>query len=249
MPRRAASSLPAGHRPDNGFTLIELAIVLFVVTLLLGGVLTPLGQQIAERQNGETRRALEAARTALVGYAIGHPGTSGIGRLPCPDARAGQGAVVPNDGQEDRDRDGHCAVKEGNLPWLTLGLAESDAWGNRLGYAVAADWSDPGTPATSLLQVCEDLRCEHPMAAAAVLISHGRNGFGALNAGGGVNLAPTHVEELENVDTDNRFIMHPPRALDRPGGEFDDMVVSISADWLRGRLCDPASLCQGGANP
>ena len=33
----------------KGFTLVELAIVLFVITLLLGGMLTPLSQQIAER--------------------------------------------------------------------------------------------------------------------------------------------------------------------------------------------------------
>lgn len=227
-----------------GFTLIELAIVLFVVTLLLGGILTPLGQQIAERQNSETRRSMEIARTALVGYALGHQEISGIGHLPCPDARTAHGIGSPNDGQEDRDKDGHCVVQKGNLPWITLGLAEGDAWGNRLGYAVATNWSNPGSSPASPLQICDDARCEHSMAAAAVLISHGRNGFGALNAGGGVNLAPTQIEETENIDGDNRFIMHPPRAPDRPGGEYDDLVMPISADWLRGRLCDPASLCK-----
>jgi len=82
--------------------------------------------------------------------------------------------------------------------------------------------------------------------AAAVLISHGRNGLGATNTTGSVNLAPTNSEELENVNGDNRFIMHPPRAADRSGGEFDDLVLPLSPDWLRGRLCDPASLCGPG---
>lgn len=50
----------------RGFTLIELAIVLFVVSLLLGGMLTPLGRHIAEKQSAETRRALEEARTVEV---------------------------------------------------------------------------------------------------------------------------------------------------------------------------------------
>jgi prepilin-type N-terminal cleavage/methylation domain-containing protein len=122
----------------SGFTLIELAIVLFIITLLLGGVLTPLGQQIVERQTSETRRALESARLALVGYALRQPHRAGP--LPCPDLRAGS-AETADDGLEDRYDDGGCAALTGNLPWKTLGLPEADAWGNRLGYAVAADWT------------------------------------------------------------------------------------------------------------
>lgn len=239
--------------PAPGFTLIELAIVLFVISLLLGGVLTPLGQQIAEHQNRETRRTMENARIALVGYALSHPGNSGMGHLPCPDMRTAGPVGEANDGQEDRKVDGGCATQAGNLPWVTLGLAEGDAWGNRLGYAVAANWSWSGTPADTPIedtpiQICADMRCEHPMSAAAILISHGRNGFGALNMGGGINLAPSHAEELENINSDSRFIMHPPRAADRPGGDFDDIIAPISTDWLRGRLCDPASLCQASTS-
>lgn len=243
MPHRNARRAPWR---DEGFTLIELAIVLFVVTLLLGGVLTPLGQQIAERQGGETRRAMETARTALVGYALAHREARGGGRLPCPDLRAPAIGGTANDGLEDRKDTGACLTLAGNLPWITLGLADGDAWGNRLGYAVAESWSSasgPGADTSQLLQVCADLRCEHPMAAAAILISHGRNGFGALNAAGNGNLPPSNGEEQENINGDGRFIRHPPRASDRAGGEFDDLVEPISADWLRGRLCDPASLC------
>jgi len=85
-----------------------------------------------------------------------------------------------------------------------------------------------------------------PMPAAALVLSHGRNGFGADNAGGNRNLAPTSDDEVENNNEDQRFVMHPPRAADRPGGEFDDLLLPLSPDWLRGRLCDPASLCAGG---
>lgn len=230
----------------QGFTLIELAIVLFVITLLLGGVLTPLGQQIAERQTSETRRAMDTARTALVGYALRHREHGATGHLPCPDMRAPGQTGVANDGQEDRQADGRCVVQSGNLPWLTLGLAESDAWGNRLGYAVAPDWAKQPTSRPEFIHICRDSRCDSPLLAAAVLISHGRNGSGATNASGGVNLAPINPEELENIDGDTRFIMHPPRAADRAGGEFDDMVLPLSADWLWGRLCDPASLCGPG---
>lgn len=242
----------ASYKPMRGFTLIELAIVLFIITLLLGGVLTPLGQQISERQSGETRRVMESARLALVGYALRQANQAGP--LPCPDLRSAQNTDAhANDGLEDRLADGKCAILTGNLPWKTLGLAEADAWGNRLGYAVAADWSVSagrhsvaGTSvATTLLQVCPDKACTQPMSAAVVVLSHGRNGFGADNIGGSRNLAPASSDEIENNNGDLRFVMHAPRAADRPGGEFDDLLLPLSPDWLRGRLCDPASLCAG----
>lgn len=238
-----------GRPAEAGFTLIELAIVLFVVTLLLAGMLTPLGQQIAERQTTETRRALDNARTALVGHALRHRPSDEAGGLPCPDMRTPGPSGKANDGQEDRLADGACAAQTGNLPWITLGLAETDAWGNRLTYAIARDWAQPPGANPDLLQVCPDARCDTPLPAAAIVISHGRNGFGAVNAGGGVNLAPTNPGELENLNGDRRFIMHPPRAADRPGGEFDDIVLPLSVDWLWGRLCDPAGLCGPAVAP
>jgi len=234
----------AVHAAD-GFTLIELAIVLFIITLLLGGVLTPLGQQVVEHQTTESRRTLESARIALVGFALRQAGQAGP--LPCPDLREGH-ATQANDGLEDRLADGACAALSGNLPWKTLGLTKADAWGNHLSYAVAADWSVAGTPlaeAVAELQVCPNRACNSPTSAAAIIISHGRNGFGAKNTNGGDNLRPTSSDELENINSDARFIMHPPRASDRPEGEFDDLLLPLSADWLRGRLCDPASLCAG----
>jgi prepilin-type N-terminal cleavage/methylation domain-containing protein len=233
-----------GRNPSAGFTLIELAIVLFIITLLLGGILTPLGQQIVERQSTETRRTLESARVALVGYALRQPGQAGP--LPCPDLR--KHASEHLDGLEDRQADGSCTTLIGNLPWKTLGLAEGDAWGNHLSYAVSTDWTLAGnslSQAETQLLICSNANCDKPQAAAAVVISHGRNGFGASNVNQGENLPPKSADEKENANADQRFIMHPPRAADRPGGEFDDLVLPVSADWLRGRLCDPASLCNG----
>ncbi|MEW5789731.1 MAG: type II secretion system protein [Pseudomonadota bacterium] len=232
-------------RRTHGFTLIELAIVLFVVTLLLGGILTPLGEQIQERRVSQTRLNLAQAQTALVGYALARQGL-GMGHLPCPDAQTAMDHGVPNDGLEDRLPEGNCLVNSGNLPWMTLGLADGDAWGNRLGYAVAPAWSqvDAGNRAAPGLEICADLRCPSPLPAAALLMSHGPNGFGASSGHGGHNLPSSAAEELENTDGDGRFIQHPPRAADRPGGAFDDILLPVSADWLRGRLCDPAGLCR-----
>lgn len=256
------SWIPGQRLPqrEHGFTLVELAIVLFIITLLLGGVLTPLGQQITERQNGDSRRALDAARIALVGYALRQSGQ--VGPLPCPDMRSYIGGnndprstatqTQVNDGLEDRFPDGTCLTQSGNLPWKTLSLAEADAWGNRLGYAVSSDWSQANRPTpdtssnASLITICNDRQCAQPLTAAALIISHGRNGFGAVNSNGGNNLAPNSSDEVENSNGNSRFVMLPPRAADHPNGEFDDLLLPLSPDWLRGRLCDPASLCNGG---
>lgn len=232
-----------------GFTLIELAIVLFIITVLVGGMLTPLSRQISDRQHRETRQILEDARLALAGYALSHRTEEGRPYLPCPDRKSGEAA---GDGREDRLPDGRCAIASGLLPWHTLGVAEGDAWGNRLSYAVRPAWADPaaglGESGEETPLVCPDVACAHPLEAAVVLVSHGRNGLGARNGVGRDNL-PAQGEEAENANTDLRFLHRPPRDGDRPGGEFDDLVTWQSPAWLLGRLCDPAAACAPTANP
>ena len=60
-------------KAQQGFTLIELAIVLVIVTLLVGGLAMPLSAQIEARRIGETRKTMEEAREAILGYAMSHP--------------------------------------------------------------------------------------------------------------------------------------------------------------------------------
>ena len=226
----------------QGFTLVELAIVLFVITILMGGMLTPITQQIAERQNSETRHAMESGRIALTGYALSHRDPDGHPYLPCP---------TRSDGEEERLADGRCAIQVGILPWRTLGVAEVDAWGNHLDYAVTPDYADAhhGIVTSPLpaarVRICQASTCERPQAAVAALLSHGRNGFGAHNAMGRSNLAPISSDERANSDGTARFVLRPPSAADRAGGEFDDLVTWISPSWLLGRLCDPAETCAG----
>lgn len=54
----------------RGFSLIELAIVLVIVTLLIGGLAVPLTAQIQARRIAETRQTLQEAREAVMGYAM-----------------------------------------------------------------------------------------------------------------------------------------------------------------------------------
>lgn len=117
-----------------GFSLIEMAIVLAIVALLLGSLLPTISSQIEQQRRNETRKQLDEIKEALIGYAIIY------GYLPCPTttldpANASYGIA-----------DASCstnASSEGYLPWKTLGVAETDAWGskrNSVGSAWIGYW-------------------------------------------------------------------------------------------------------------
>lgn len=103
------------HQP--GFTLIEMAVAVFIVTLLLGSILVPLGSQVQQRQISDTQKYLEEIRESLVGFAIAY------GRLPCPASATSAGVESPVGG-------GACALNYvGFVPAATLGIATVDNQG------------------------------------------------------------------------------------------------------------------------
>ncbi|MCB1928256.1 MAG: prepilin-type N-terminal cleavage/methylation domain-containing protein [Rhodocyclaceae bacterium] len=137
------------HR-SCGFTLVELAITLFVLTVLAAFLLVPLSGREEIRNRHETRARLAEIREALIGFATIH------GRLPCPTHQANPAAS--DYGLEDTA----CGqASEGYLPWRTLGLPQIDAWGSVrqnaadawLGYwryRVAPDFANPANPRISI---------------------------------------------------------------------------------------------------
>src|SRR5690242_127354 len=109
----------ASTRP-HGFTLIELAVSLFIITLVLGGMLIPLTTQVEQRKITDTRKSLDEIREALIGFAVLY------GRLPCPDTDTDPTAA--GYGEEETSCSGAPTV-EGYLPWKTLGVTPMDAFG------------------------------------------------------------------------------------------------------------------------
>ena len=63
-------------RHMRGFTLIEMAVALFIITLVLGSILVPLNTQVEQRKTTDTQRILAHAMEALAGFAAVN------GRLP-----------------------------------------------------------------------------------------------------------------------------------------------------------------------
>ena len=120
-----AKQLPTGER---GSSLVEIAVVLIIITLLLTMVAVPLATQIEQRRVEDTQKFLENAKDALYGFAAAN------GRLPCPATAGSSGQEAPLGG-------GVCTTMVGFLPAVTLGITPVDA----SGFAADA-WAD-GTAA------------------------------------------------------------------------------------------------------
>ena len=246
---------------QRGFTLIELAIVLVIVTILIGGLAMPLSAQIQARRIAETKKTLEEAREAIIGYAMTHQTSGSPPRpyLPCPD--------VGGDGTEDRNPAGACTQtndrKIGWFPWVTLGTASQDAWGNRLLYATHEDLSNKANgfhnssalePTSAWYKICSEENCSPSDVAdvaadvPVVLVSHGPNGRGARNVnipfGSPTPALPpgTSAKEAENLDADHRYVSRPPSRPGDAAGEFDDLVAWLPFNVLINRVC-PAGGC------
>lgn len=223
---------PKALKTQRGFTLVELAIVLVIVTLLTGGLLMTVSTQVEQRSRNETLQQLQDVRDALLGYAATHSATDGRPYLPCPDTDL--------NGIEEARVAGACPSNEGLLPWSDLGLGAQDAWSNRLRYRVDPGFSNSvngfflGKPAT--LRVCDQASCTSTVATGLplVVLSHGRNGNGSTSSGNIANPAPNGADEIENTDNDNNFVSHTPTP---PGAnEFDDLVIWLSPNILHNRL-------------
>lgn len=238
---------------SRGFTLIEMAIVLVIITILIGGLAMPLSAQIQARRVAETKKTLEEASDALMGFAM-MTATSPLGvpqtfrYFPCPD--------IDGDGVEDRNgnvcRSISAGVSYGWLPWVTLGIAPQDAWGNRLRYVVVSQFADSNSgfyqsrALGSPIQICTTRTCPAPLVAndaVFALISHGPNGKGALNISGAQLAAPSGGDEVENLLQNPVLIMRTPTQAGAALGEFDDLVVWIAKPILTNRVCPTGSSC------
>ena len=121
---------------NQGFTLVEMAIVLIIIGFLLTAFLMPLKAQRDVAFQLETQATLENAKKALIGFAQAH------GRLPCPATDNG-GAFPDGTGTANPNESNNCISQLGFLPAVTLGIQPTDAngyavdaWNNRIMYAV-----------------------------------------------------------------------------------------------------------------
>lgn len=237
------------RKMDSGFTLVEMAMVLLIIGLLLGGLMPTLSSQMEAQRVGETRKQLEEIQQALVGYAVAN------GRLPCPASSSSNGEESPLGG-------GNCTnFYDGFIPAATLGITSvngqslvADGWGNAIRYAVAGNTingvanaltSNNGMQSATmdniadanLLNVCASatgitgsdcgstankLTDKVP----ALVFSTGKNG----GYGG------TGLDEAANLNGNRVFVSHTPAPDTAANGEFDDLMIWLSPNILFNRM-------------
>jgi prepilin-type N-terminal cleavage/methylation domain-containing protein len=233
---------PARLRASHGFSLIELAVVILVLTLLLGSLLTPLNAQLQQRQIEETQRVLDDTREALLGFAMAS------GRLPRP----AQSYAI---GQE---RTADCTTHEectGFIPWALLGTSRTDAWGKLIRYSVSPGLAQTGVGITLSSNGTKRIRTRDasgtPILAdgvAAVLISHGAHEWGRTIDGTDIaDGSSTNIDEDANAlqfgrSGDPFYARSISQNASSAGGEFDDLVAWIPQAILLGRLLQAGRL-------
>lgn len=125
----------------QGFSLIEMSIVLVIMSLIAGSGLHVLNDQLEHRRERVTHDRLQEARQALLHFAKTY------GRLPCPSIAINATESRKIGGRESILNNGRCVQYDGFLPAQSLGLSETDeqgylpdGWGrrsNRIRYAIA----------------------------------------------------------------------------------------------------------------
>lgn len=243
----------------GGFTLIEIAIVLVIVGLLLGGLLMPLAAQVEQQRTSETQKLLEEIKDAIIGFAILN------GRLPCPASPTSSGNEGPVGG-------GACTVQHGFVPAVSLGLGVNlnldrllvDSWGNPIRYSVTTsdfdadgnwDFTTPNemrnvqmvnlgpnlqvcSAQSALPAACTSVATNVATTAVVVLFSMGKDwaSFTSAdqveNVGGTLGGGPSGL--TYQVPNDVVFVSRQYGGA--TGNEYDDIVTWISPPQLYNRL-------------
>jgi prepilin-type N-terminal cleavage/methylation domain-containing protein len=252
---------------QQGFSLVEMAIVLVILGFVMGALLLPLQAQRNQLAQSQTENTLEIARKALLGYA------QAKGRLPCPATAISTGLEAPLGGNVA------CTSQLGYLPAATLGIQPTDAdgfavdaWNNRIMYAVAQN-STTATPANTatpdlttnnatdsmgiigIANLTPELRvCNTATGITTTACSGGTEsnylinnaavviyslGATGLQASGG---ADENVNPKVPTNPKSVFVSHDVTGTSATNGEFDHMVTWISPYVLYNAMIEAGQL-------
>ncbi len=243
------------RRNQQGFSLVELAIVILIMGLVLGGIAMPLAAQRENARIRDGRSQLEDVRVAVEGFAVAN------GFLPCPATPASNGLASTNAGG--------CEVQHGFVPATTLDLggirnADNlllDPWISPLRYSITAsdadldgnwDFAAPGEMRDVTmpvlqpdLAVCSSATGASPDACGSanvtlsvqtplVIYSMGKdwNTFSSPDQleNAGDNLGGGASGDSYDIAGNDVFVSRGSSKLS--GSEFDDLLIWVSANSL-----------------
>lgn len=265
VPRKPAVSRQTvlrRRRPQSGFTLIEVAVVIAIIAALLGTLLVPLATQVEAAKIRTTDLDMGEVREALIGFAMAN------GRLPCPDTNNDgleevtilDGAVAGCNAPQPLDAGQPANSYSGTLPFSTLGVGASDAWGRLYLYQVTQEFVFTAVagslPAAGILDLQDDgslqviTRGDNPATVdvietrfgllvanlvPAVVVSLGANGIGGTTQAG-------------NVITDPDATINDEVRDERTNRDGDGNFVSRTRT-IEGANCDDKEGESGDARP
>jgi prepilin-type N-terminal cleavage/methylation domain-containing protein len=209
----------------NGFTLLELSIVLVIIAVIIGGGLMIATNGLQAAQYNVTVARMDDIERALFNYATAY------NRIPCPsDLKQPSSSVtygLESGTQSGGTGTGECITgmtpaaafaspsgsEEGGVPTRALQLPDDymyDGWGRRFRYAVDPTMTKPnalpasvsglcGVKSQSAITVNDASGGSRTTAAMYALISHGANGHGAYTSSGNiVSTGSVNPDELTN---------------------------------------------------
>ncbi|MDX1974251.1 MAG: type II secretion system protein [Rickettsiales bacterium] len=237
--------IPTKKFSRQGFTLLEMGIVLLILSLVTGTVMTFVVQQSRSQKQKDLATRLDAIESALISFRKAN------NRLPCPASLSA--AISSTSFGTERATPGTCTsatfstgdtVADG-VPVRAIGLPDEfafDPWGGRIQYAVdrratgsnaftTYTTSITGTTGLGSITVQDTTGANRTTSAIALIMSSGANGLGAYQANGTrrATLVDNSFEE-QNCDC---FIT-PPYSLS--AGSYNATYVmaatSFGADLL-----------------
>lgn len=246
---------------QRGFSLVELAVVLVLIGIVMTMGLKVATSTLENSAYSETKSKQEMIKSALIAFLRTN------GRLPCPDNSAGAASGVEITPCNTNTADGY-----GVVPWMTLGIpreAVIDGWGNYFTYRVANgspaslknwtsktagsfDINELRAPTNALtiqeLDATGGAFAATPTTTKAVVVvlSHGKNGFGAKTTKVGARLPTSDAgagEATNATDTSLAFIMRPvTEASGAFNGPYDDLLSFMTPQDLLQPLLNEGSL-------
>ncbi len=238
---------------NNGFTLVELSSVLLLIALILGMSVSIASSRIEVEKLKSTQARMDFIMSAVEQY------VENYNHLPCPaNALMLVTASAYGEGQGTGTIGGDCTadgtglidtgasgVVIGAVPTKTLGISTTagfDGWDNLITYAVDEDltietgaggYADTGskgdisivngdtTPSATIITTD----------AAVVLLSHGKNSWGAWPGKGVVRItiAGGDANEDENADGNDNVFVDIFRS-----STFDDTII-YRTKWQFGK--------------
>ena len=245
----------------DGFSLIEIAVVLAIVGLLAGGMLTAWTARLVQQRIDTTKSNADTIKMALINF------VSRNNRLPCP-AIAGLAPGAAGYGQEGATP-GTCTgttiiggmpnrAARGIVPWISLGLtseAASDAYNNRFTYEVTLTQTNLTAATLAAMRGILSLHANAPVAMAIAPTGNQINGCNATandNSCNGFAVAVlvSHGKNGLGATSEGGLALTAPTSAEElqnagnntaflrtdysenPANYFDDIVLALSPDDL-----------------